>query len=122
VFDDLDFLYFPSSDVAADAGHFTARLGGELVFAVERFGTRVAMVRLASQGPHVVLAQHLDSDPPVNVFRVADLADAVADLRARGAAVGERFEFRSARVSRSTTPDRSASRSTSALDPSVAEA
>ena len=45
MFDRLDFIYLPSLDVAADVEHYTEGLGGELVFAIERFGTRVAMVR-----------------------------------------------------------------------------
>jgi hypothetical protein len=42
-FGQLDFIYMPSRDTAADVKHFTEALGGELVFAIERFGTRVAM-------------------------------------------------------------------------------
>ena len=47
MFDRLDFVYLPSDDVAADVERYTAGLGAELVFAIERFGTRVAMVRAA---------------------------------------------------------------------------
>ncbi len=93
MFDALDFVYLPSRDVAADVEHFTNALGAELVFAIERFETRVAMVRLSPQPPHLLLAQHLHGDQPILVHRVAGLDAAVAELTQRGVAVGERFEI-----------------------------
>ena len=53
VFERLDFLYTPSSDVAADARFHVDVLGGRLVFAIDDGGTRVAMIELAagSAGP-----------------------------------------------------------------------
>ena len=90
-FEALDFVYMPSRDVAGDVRHFTDVLGGELAFAIEAFGTRVAMVRLAPAPPAVLLAGHLEGDRPVLVFRVADLDGAVAALEERGYSAGERF-------------------------------
>jgi hypothetical protein len=93
VFDSLDFVYLPSRDVAADVAHFTSALGAELVFAIERFGTRVAMMRLSPDPPALLLAQHLQGDRPILVHRVADLEAAISELEARGTAVGQRFEI-----------------------------
>jgi hypothetical protein len=93
VFDRLDFVYLPSRDVAADVAHFTAGLGGELVFAIERFGTRVAMVRMAGGGPALLLAGHLEGDAPILVYRVHDLEAAADGLRDRGVTLGTRFEM-----------------------------
>jgi hypothetical protein len=90
-FESLDFVYMPSGDVAGDVRHFTEVLGGELVFAIEAFGTRVAMVRMTPQAPAVLLAGHLPDDRPVLVFRVADLDGAVAAIEERGFEAGERF-------------------------------
>ena len=90
-FESLDFVYMPSGDVAGDVRHFTEVLGGELVFAIEAFGTRVAMVRMTPQAPAVLLAGHLHDDRPVLVFRVADLDAAVAAIEERGFEAGERF-------------------------------
>jgi hypothetical protein len=91
MFGPLDFVYLPSRDVSADLGHWS-RAGGEVVFAIERFDTRVAMVSLG-EGPGFLLAQHLDGDAPVLVYRVAGLAESVTELRGRGITVSERFEF-----------------------------
>lgn len=80
----LDFVYMPSADVAADMAYFTSVLGGRLAFAVEGMGTRVAMIELSEAPPRVLLAGHLEGDRPVLVYRVADLASAMAELEARG--------------------------------------
>jgi hypothetical protein len=83
-FESLDFIYMPSRDVAADVEHFTKVLGAELVFAIEAFGTRVAMVRMSSEPPALLLAGHLEGERPILVYRVADLARAIQELEARG--------------------------------------
>ncbi len=90
-FEALDFVYMPSGDVAGDVRHFTEVLGAQLVFAIEAFGTRVAMVTLAEAPPAILLAGHLEGDRPILVFRVADLDEAVAAVEARGFEAGERF-------------------------------
>jgi catechol 2,3-dioxygenase-like lactoylglutathione lyase family enzyme len=83
-FEQLDFLYTPSRDVAADLAYFTDVLGGHLVFAVESMGTRVAAVELTKGPPLVLLADHLDGERPVLVYRVADLDAAITRLETRG--------------------------------------
>ena len=83
-FERLDFLYVPSRDVAADLGYFTEVLGGQVVFAIQAMGSRVAAVRLTEQPPLVLLADHLEGERPILVYRVPDLGAAMADLEARG--------------------------------------
>ena len=91
MFGSLDFVYLPSRDVARDLVHFTESLGGALVFAIEAFGTRVAMVNLTQDPPAVLLAEHLEGDQPVLVYRVPDLEQTVSELRPRGVEVAARF-------------------------------
>ncbi len=93
MFERLDYLYTPSRDVAADVAHFTGVLGGRLVFAIEGMGTRVAMVELSEGHPQVVLADHLDGDTPILVYRVADLEAAARGLQASGADPGHALEI-----------------------------
>jgi hypothetical protein len=83
-FEQLDYLYMPSRDVAADAAYFTDVLGGRLVFAIEGMGTRVAMIELTREPPRILLADHVDGERPILVYRVASLAGAVAELESRG--------------------------------------
>lgn len=80
----LDFVYMPSTDVPADMEYFTTVLGGRLIFAVEGMGTRVAMVELTEAPPRILLAGHLEGDQPVLVYQVADLAEAMREMQARG--------------------------------------
>jgi catechol 2,3-dioxygenase-like lactoylglutathione lyase family enzyme len=75
----FDFLYMPSRDVEADLDFYTGVLGGEAVWAIERFGTRVARVGLSEGGPQLILAQSLD--------------DAIAGLQNEGVPVSGRFGF-----------------------------
>ena len=83
-FEQLDFVYTPSRDVAADVQFHVDRLGARLVFAIDDGGTRVAMLELTSGPPRIVLADHLDGDRPILVYRVGDLAAARAELATRG--------------------------------------
>ncbi|TMF33724.1 MAG: VOC family protein [Chloroflexi bacterium] len=82
-FDQLDYLYTPSNDVAKDAKFFTEVLGGRLAFAVEGMGARVAMIELTGGPPHVLLTDHLEGDRAIYIYRVKDLGKAVAGLKKR---------------------------------------
>ena len=93
MFEELDFVYCPTRDVVADLAHYVDGLGAEVVFAIEAFDTRVAMVRLAPVGPAVLLAEHLGGSEPILLYRVPDLTAAEAELVSRGTAFGARFGF-----------------------------
>ena len=82
----------PSSDVARDLEFYVDALGGEVVFAIEAFGTRVAEVRVAA-GPRLVLAEHLEGEAPVLLHRVEDLEAKLAELERAGAEIELRFGF-----------------------------
>jgi predicted enzyme related to lactoylglutathione lyase len=89
----FDFLYMPSTDVARDLAFYEDVLGAETVFAIQAFGTRVAQVRLAEDGPRLLLAEHLEGEAPVVLHRVQDLDATVAELRRRGATIEAEFGF-----------------------------
>jgi hypothetical protein len=93
LFEQLDFVYQPSRDVVADVAHYESALGAEVVFTVDRFATRVAMVRLTPRAPGLLLAEHLDGDQAILIFRVPDLAAAEQQLASQGCALGEPFEM-----------------------------
>lgn len=80
----LDFVYAPSADVAADVRALVDHLGAELVFAIDDSGTRVAMLRVGTGGPPILVTEHLPDERPVFLYRVEDLSAAVERLRARG--------------------------------------
>ena len=104
-FEQLDFIYMPSRDVAADVAYFTEVLGAKLTFAVEGMGTRVAMVELTEQPPRLLLAGHLEGERPVLVYRVADLERAMHELEARGWKRGHTLEIPHGPICSFRTPD-----------------
>jgi hypothetical protein len=93
MFEHLDYLYMPSRDVAADLAWFTDVLGGRPVFAIEAMGTRVAMVDLGERPPRILLADHVEGERPILVYRVADLQAVIADLEGRGWQRGTTLEI-----------------------------
>ena len=92
-FEQLDYVYTPSRDVAADMRWFAEVLGGRLVFAIEGMGARVAMIELTDGPPRILLADHLVGDVPILVYRVANLAEAQRELESRGWERGHTLEI-----------------------------
>ena len=84
MFESLDYVYVPTADVDLAARRYVDELGAELVFKVRGMGTVVACVRVAKQGPAILLSGHLEGDVPILIYRVADYAAAVARLREAG--------------------------------------
>ncbi|MGH2794303.1 MAG: VOC family protein [Actinomycetota bacterium] len=93
MFEQLDFLYIPSTDVAADAAYFTEVLGGRLAFAIDGDGARVAMVEMTEGPPALLLTDHLDGDRTIFIFRVTNLRRALKELADRGWEREETFEI-----------------------------
>ena len=93
MFESLDYVYMPSRDVGADLAYFTDVLGGRLVFAIDGMGTRVAMIELTEGPPRILLADHLEGERPVLVYRVADLDAAGRVLKDRGWDEGHALEI-----------------------------
>ncbi|TMD42875.1 MAG: hypothetical protein E6I88_03145 [Chloroflexi bacterium] len=83
-FESLDFIYHPSRDVKSDLAYFVDVLGGQLRFAVEGMGARVAALEMTSTGPLVLLADHVEGDTPILVYRVRSLTGAMQRLEKRG--------------------------------------
>ena len=83
-FGPLEYVYAPSSDVAADTRWLADVLGGECVFAIDSGGTRVAMLRLGTGGPPILVTDHLPDERPVFLYRVDDLAATSSTLAAGG--------------------------------------
>jgi hypothetical protein len=73
--------------------YFTDVLGGRLRFAVEGMGTRVAAIELTTAAPLVLLADHVEGETPILVYRVASLKAELAALRERGWKPVAQFEI-----------------------------
>ena len=92
-FEQLDFLYVPSTDVAADVRYFTEVLGGRAVFAIDDGGTRAAMVEMTPGPPRLIFTNHLEGDRAIMIYRVANLRAALKNLASRGWEKEETFEI-----------------------------
>ena len=90
---ELDFLYVPSADVAADATYWVTVLGARALFAVDGMGARVAMLELGSSGPRILLTDHLEDQRTILIYRVEDLARTEKELRAKGWKRGKSLEI-----------------------------
>ena len=103
-FDQLDFLYTPSRDVAEDMTYFTEILGARVLFAIDGMGTRVAALELTEGPPLVLLTDHVEGDRAIMVFRVPDLEAALATLESRGWQREHTFEIPQGPVCSFRTP------------------
>jgi hypothetical protein len=106
MFRQLDYIYSPCRDVAAEQRHLEETLGARVIFAIEGMGTRVAMLELGTPPPHLLLADHLEGERPVLVFQVDDLEQAIGDLRGRGWRDGARLEIPQGPICSFATPGR----------------
>ena len=92
MFQSLDFVYLPAGDFETVLRHYVEDLGGELIWRVRGMGTIVAHVRLSPEPPGLLLAEHLDDQPPILVYRVENLRSAMRKLRSKGVE-GTSFEI-----------------------------
>ena len=92
-FEQLDFIYTPSDDVARDMKYFTDVLGGTLLFSVEGMGARAALIKLTESPPHVLLTDHLEGARAILVYRVSDLKRSLKELEQHGWQREETFEI-----------------------------
>jgi len=93
IFTSLDFLYVPCKDPEREVAYYTNTLGGTAMFRIKAMDTEVAGIRLSEEGPLVLLAEHLEGDLPVLVYRVANMKKALRELRRRGWEPEEEFEI-----------------------------
>lgn len=93
MFMSLDFLYVPSKPPGPVVAYYTDVLGGTLQFRVKAMGTEVAAVKLSEEGPLVLLAEHLEGNLPILIYRVENLERAMKDLEGRRWKRGEVFEI-----------------------------
>ncbi|HEY3542556.1 MAG TPA: hypothetical protein VGK79_08435 [Gaiellaceae bacterium] len=93
MFESLDFVYVPTSDVDAAIRTYVAAFDAELVWKVRGMATTVACVRVANDGPRILLSGHLEGQVPILVYRVASYDDALAQLRDAGVTVVHELEI-----------------------------
>jgi hypothetical protein len=104
VFEQLDYIYEPSADVARDLAYLKDVLGGRVAFAIDDGGTRVAMVELGAGPPRLLLTDHLEGERPIFIYRVGDLDRTRAERAGRGWKEERALEIPMGPCSSFTTP------------------
>lgn len=93
-FESLDYLYVPAPDFESAVRFYTVTLGGELRWRIRDGGVWVAAVRVAGNGPTVLLASHLEPQQTILIYRVSSIDDVSTRLVAAGwSEVEPRFEI-----------------------------
>jgi hypothetical protein len=103
-FEQLDFLYTPSRDVAADMTYFTQVIGARVLFAIEGMGTRVAALELTEGPPLLLLTDHVEGDRAILVYRVPDLETSLTSMASHGWQREHTFEIPQGPVCSFRTP------------------
>jgi len=81
----LDFLYVPAPHIDASVEYYTHVLGGELMWKIHAFGVWVACIRLAnSEKPYILLADHINKNDLMLIYRVESLESAIKELKSKG--------------------------------------
>jgi predicted enzyme related to lactoylglutathione lyase len=82
-FKSLDYLYVGTDDFDRDVKHYRDVLKAELIWAFEKFGAKVAALRLA-YGPLLLLADHKKAPSVEPIFSVDNLEKTIKELKERG--------------------------------------
>lgn len=80
----LAYLYVGTDDVDRDRAFYLQALGAAPVWRFRAFATDVAAVRMGSDGPLVLLAEHRTAPSCLPIWTVPDLDAAIARLGTSG--------------------------------------
>jgi len=90
----LDYVYIPAPDFEQAVRFYTAGLGGELRWRIHDGTTCVGAVRMSSDGPLLLLANHLEPGRAILIYRVLNLEEVRRRLESEGwSADGPAFEI-----------------------------
>ncbi|MBS2971026.1 hypothetical protein J9317_19975 [Metabacillus sp. KIGAM252] len=76
-------MYIGTSDFESDFHYYQSVLGGQLQWAFNRFGAKVAAFEMG-EGPLTLIADHLASPVCIPLYEVKDLKVKVKELKDRG--------------------------------------
>jgi catechol 2,3-dioxygenase-like lactoylglutathione lyase family enzyme len=94
MFRSLDFLYIPAPDIESSVQYYTEVLGGKLLWKIHAFGVWVACIALPSvEKPYVLLADHIQKNDVMLIYRVDKLDSAIEQLKSKGWKEENRIEI-----------------------------
>jgi predicted enzyme related to lactoylglutathione lyase len=94
MFRSLDFLYIPAPDIESSVQYYTEVLGGKLLWKIHAFGVWVACIALSDvEKPYVLLADHIQKNDVMLIYRVDKLDSAIDQLKSKGWKEENRIEI-----------------------------
>ena len=85
VFESLDFLYVPAPNIQESIRYYTNVLDGELLWKIHAYGVWVACIKLSNkQEPYILLADHIEKQDMILIYRVNSIGKTYSDLKSRG--------------------------------------
>jgi predicted enzyme related to lactoylglutathione lyase len=94
MFRSLDFLYIPAPDIESSVQYYTEVLGGKLLWKIHAFGVWVACIALPGvEKPYVLLADHIQKNDVMLIYRVDKLDSAIEQLKSKGWKEENRIEI-----------------------------
>lgn len=93
MFESLDFVYIPAPDIESSVDYYKNILGGELLWKIHAYGVWVACIVLSDEEPYISLANHIEKNDIVLIYRVSNLEKTAFQLRSKGWKEEKRLEI-----------------------------
>lgn len=93
MFESLDFVYIPAPDIESSVDYYKNILGGELLWKIHAYGVWVACIVLSEEEPYILLANHIEKNDIVLIYRVSNLEKTAFQLRSKGWKEEKRLEI-----------------------------
>ena len=84
LFESLDFLYVPATDIQESVRYYTNILDGELLWKIHAYGVWVACIKLSNKEPYILLADHIERKDLILIYRVDHIDKTCSELKSRG--------------------------------------
>ncbi|MGN6346138.1 MAG: VOC family protein [Candidatus Nitrosocosmicus sp.] len=84
LFESLDFLYVPATNIEESIIYYTNMLDGELLWKIHAYGVWVACINLSTNEPYILLADHIEKKDPILIYRVNNIDKTFFELKSRG--------------------------------------
>lgn len=84
MFGSLDFVYILAPNIESSLDYYKNTLGGELLWKIHAYGVWVACIIPSEAEPYIIIANHLEKNDIVLIYRVSNLENTIFQLRSKG--------------------------------------
>jgi hypothetical protein len=83
IFEWLDFVYLPSSNIQESIRYYTNLLDGELLWKIHAYGVWVTCIKLSNKEPYILLADHIEKKDMILIYQVNSLDKTHSELKSK---------------------------------------